>query len=71
MLSGFLEDLGSQMVMGNGHSTVLPLDGELESILQQPDDLLTEPWQCFNSVVVKNHVMEAVNQVQQVMKQAC
>lgn len=72
--SSFLEDPGSQTVMGNGRPAGLPLDGELESILRQLDDLLSEPKQGYNSAVVKNHVMETVNQVQQVMdrmKQTC
>lgn len=43
-----------------------PLDGELESILRQLDDLLSEPKQGYNSTV-KNNVRETVNQVQQVM----
>lgn len=75
--SAFMVDPASTTVMGNGCPAALPglpLDGELESILRQLDDLLSEPKQGYNSVVVKNHVMETVNQVQQVMdrmKQTC
>ncbi|CAN8004091.1 unnamed protein product [Ixodes hexagonus] len=56
----------------NGLPPGHPLDGELESILRQLDDLLSEPKQGYNSATV--NVMETVNQVQQVMdrmKQGC
>uniref|UniRef100_A0A2R5LCX4 Putative dystrophin-like protein n=1 Tax=Ornithodoros turicata TaxID=34597 RepID=A0A2R5LCX4_9ACAR len=43
-----------------------PLDGELESILRQLDDLLSEPKPGYNSAV-KNNVRETVTHVQQVM----
>lgn len=58
--------------VANGHNPCHPLDRELESILRQLDDLLSEPKQGYNSATAS--VMETVNQVQQVMdrmKQGC
>uniref|UniRef100_A0A6B0VD18 Putative dystrophin-like protein n=1 Tax=Ixodes ricinus TaxID=34613 RepID=A0A6B0VD18_IXORI len=60
------------VVPANGRVPCHPLDGELESILRQLDDLLSEPKQGYSSATV--NVMETVNQVQQVMdrmKQGC